>query len=110
MAQSVRSAAVVAAIVTFSAPVSHAAPRLPITLYEHKDYGGRFVTITSPAPNLSGSGLNDRVSSLKVVPGQRWLLCKSKKYRGGCIIVDRDVPDLDALNFNDAISSLKPVE
>lgn len=110
MALFVRSAAIFAAVVVgVAAPVGAATPS-SITLYEHKNYEGQFVTITSPTPNLSGSGLNDRVSSLKVVPGQKWLLCKNKKYRGGCIIVDRDVPDLDALEFNDAISSLKPVD
>ena len=66
--------------------------------------------MTGPMVNLKGSGLNDRASSLKLVLGQKWLLCKNKKFRGGCIIVDRDVPDLEALGFNDQISSIKPAE
>src|SRR5450432_769028 len=90
--------------------VATALPVYSITLYEHKDYGGSFLTVSQAVPNLRKSGLNDRVSSLKVVLGQKWLLCKNKKFRGGCIVVDRDVPDLRALDFNDMISSLKPVE
>ena len=60
--------------------------------------------------NRGSAGLNDKVSSVKVVLGQRWLLCKDKKYRGGCIIVDRDVTDLAPYGFNDRISSLKPID
>lgn len=89
---------------------AEAAPSYSITLYEHKNFGGRSVTYTSATPNLKDSGFNDRFSSLKVALGQKWLLCKNKKFNGGCIVVDRDVADLDPLGFNDAISSLKPVE
>jgi hypothetical protein len=90
-----------------SAPL--AVPRYSITLYEHKNFDGRSLTYTAGVVNLGATGLNDRISSLKVVPGQKWLLCKNKKFRGGCIVVDRDVSDLEALGFNDTISSLKPV-
>jgi hypothetical protein len=99
-----------AALFVALAAMGAAAPPYSITLYEHKDFAGRSLTLTRATPNLQGSGLNDRVSSLKLVLGQKWLLCKNKKFRGGCIIVDRDVPDLDALGFNDRISSLKPVD
>src|SRR5262250_2242151 len=87
-----------------------AAPRYSITLYEHKNFAGRSITYTGAAQNLKATGLNDRISSIKLVLGQKWLLCKDKKFGGGCIIVDRDVADLEALGFNDKISSLKPVE
>ena len=87
-----------------------AAPRYSITLYEHKNFEGRSLSITSVTKNLKSTGLNDRISSLKVVLGQKWLLCKNKNFNGGCIVVDRDVPDLEALGFNDTLSSLKPVE
>ena len=87
-----------------------AAPVYRITLYEHKDFQGRSLTYGAAVVNLSSSGLNDRTSSVKVVPGQKWLLCKNKKFRGGCIVIDRDVSDLADLGFNDMISSLKPVE
>ena len=90
-------------------PVS-AGQRYSITLFEHKNFEGRSVTFTSAAANLKETGLNDRISSVKVVLGQKWLLCKNKKFRGGCIVIDRDVPDLESLGFNDQISSLKPVE
>jgi len=87
-----------------------AAPPYSITLFEHKDFQGRSLTYTAASSNLQATGLNDRISSLKVVPGQKWLLCKNKKFKGGCIVVDRDVPDLEPLGFNDKVSSLKPVE
>ena len=90
--------------------VAEAAPRFSITLYEHKNFEGRAVTFTGAAKNLKSTGLNDRMSSVKLVLGQKWLLCKNKNFNGGCIVVDRDVPDLEALGFNDTISSLKPVE
>jgi len=89
---------------------AQAAPRFSITLFEHKNFQGRSVTYNGATPNLKDTGFNDRFSSIKVVLGQKWLLCKNKKFKGGCIVVDRDVPDLDPLGFNDVISSLKPVE
>jgi hypothetical protein len=93
-----------------SLALASAAPTFSITLFEHKDFQGRSLTYTEASPNLQATGLNDRISSLKVVPGQKWLLCKNKKFKGGCIVVDRDVPDLEPLGYNDKISSLKPVE
>jgi hypothetical protein len=86
------------------------APTYSITLYEHKDFEGRSLTYTGAIANLSATGLNDRISSLRLVLGQKWMLCKNKKFHGGCIVVDRDVPDLEALGFNDTMSSLKPVD
>jgi hypothetical protein len=97
-------------LVAATAVPAFGASRFSITLFEHKNFEGRSVTFTSAAANLKETGLNDRISSVKVVLGQKWLLCKNKKFRGGCIVIDRDVPDLEALGFNDAISSLKPVE
>ena len=85
-------------------------PTYSITLFEHKDFQGRSLTYTGAVANLSSTGLNDRISSLRLVLGQKWLLCKNKKFHGGCIVVDRDVPDLEALGFNDTMSSLKPVD
>lgn len=87
-----------------------AAPRYSITLYEHKNFEGRFITVARALSNLKNSGLNDRISSIRLVLGQKWLLCQNKKFRGACIVIDRDVPDLEALGFNDKISSLKPVD
>jgi len=87
-----------------------AAPVYSITLYEHKNFQGPSATYSAAVVNLNSSGLNDRTSSVKVVPGQKWLLCKNKRFRGGCIVVDRDVPKLADFGFNDMISSLKPVD
>jgi len=87
-----------------------AGPRYSVTLYEHKNFEGRSLSIAGVTKNLKATGLNDRISSLRLVLGQKWLLCKNKNFNGGCIVVDRDVPDLEALGFNDTISSLKPVE
>lgn len=85
-------------------------PRYSITLYEHKNFEGRSLTYSEAVANLRPTGLNDRISSIRIVLGQKWLLCKNKKFNGGCIVVDRDVPDLAAFGYNDKISSLKPVE
>ena len=89
---------------------AQAAPSYSITLYEHKNFEGRALTFVGAMPNLKGTGLNDHFSSVRLVLGQRWLLCKNAKFKGSCIVIDRDVPDLDTLGFNDLISSLKPVE
>jgi len=108
----IRSAFVLAIAVGCCAmqATARALPIYSITLYEHKNFDGRSLTYTGAILNLKQSGLNDRISSLKVVPGQKWLLCKNKKFHGGCIVVDRDVPDLAEFGFNDMISSLKPVD
>ena len=97
-------------LVAVAGAPAFATARYSITLFEHKNFEGRSVTFAGAAANLRETGLNDRISSVKVVLGQKWLLCKNKKFHGGCIVIDRDVPDLEALGFNDQISSLKPID
>ena len=37
-----------------------------LTIYEHGDFKGKSVTITSDQPNLGDLGWNDKISSIKV--------------------------------------------
>jgi hypothetical protein len=78
-------------------------------LYEGRRWRGAAVRIVGPAPNLADRGLNDRVGSIRVAPGDRWLVCSDAGFQGRCLTIDRSVPDTRALGLRRAISSLRPL-
>jgi hypothetical protein len=84
--------------------------RWSATLYEGSRFRGRYITVTGDTPNLDGSGMNDRVGSIRF--GARsgpWLVCSNAGFKGRCVTVDRDVRDTRRLGMGDAISSLRPL-
>ena len=84
--------------------------RWSATLYEGPRYQGRALVIRGDEPNLDGSGMNDRVGSIRF--GDRsgpWLICTKAKFKGRCTRVDGDVRDTGRLGMSDSISSLRPL-
>jgi hypothetical protein len=84
--------------------------RWSATLYEGSRFRGRYIVVTGDTPNLDGSGMNDRVGSIRF--GARsgpWLVCSKAGFKGRCAAVDRDVRDTGRLGMGDAISSLRPL-
>jgi hypothetical protein len=56
-----------------------------VVLYEGRNFSGRSYVITEPAlRNLSSTGFNDRVSSLRVEQGY-WMFCSDADYHGECL-------------------------
>lgn len=79
-----------------------------ILVFEHAQFRGRSVTVGGVVPDLSSYGMNDAISSVRVLSGA-WELCEHANFQGRCIVVDRDVFNMEQLGFNDRISSIRPV-
>lgn len=80
-----------------------------ICIYEDVNYGGRSQcwSADDQERNLSGSGWNDRISSVRLYGRARVELYRDADYRGGRLRLDRDTPDLGAMNWNDQVSSFQ---
>ena len=80
-----------------------------ITLYGQENFRGRSISVDGPIPDLRGSRLDDRASSVSV-RGGTWLLCSEPFYAGACVTVaPGDYPSLRAAGLNNAVSSARMV-
>lgn len=79
-----------------------------ITVYADAGYDGYGTSFQGPMPDLRNSGLNDRISSMRM--SGDWEVCTDAYFRGDCRLLRGDVRDLDWTNLNDKISSLRPAE
>lgn len=100
------------ALVAISVTVpGHAQERdMGLTVYTDADFRGVVTTFRHDEPDLDRIGLNDRISSLRVGPGERWEVCEDASYRGRCAVVDGEERDLLRVSWNDRISSLRRVD
>jgi hypothetical protein len=57
--------------------------------------------------NLNRTGLNDRISSIRVFGRARLDVYRDANYRGQHLRINRDAPDLGAMNWGDQISSFQ---
>lgn len=79
------------------------------TLYGGRNWRGRSVRIDGESPNLDGSGLNDRVRSIRIQRGSRpWLICTDANYRGRCTTIGQSIADTRSIGMGDSISSIRP--
>lgn len=80
--------------------------RTPITVYEDSNYRGRSMTFNGEVSNLDRTGMNDRISSMRL--RGRWEVCTDAYFRGSCRVINGDERNLGSSGFNDRISSLRP--
>ncbi|RJG19216.1 beta/gamma crystallin-related protein [Massilia cavernae] len=80
-----------------------------ISVYGDVDFRGPVVTLRQDEPDLGRVGLNDVISSVRVVPGEQWEACADAFYRGRCFMISSDEPDLRRTPWNDVISSIRRV-
>jgi hypothetical protein len=85
--------------------VAGAAAAAEITLYEHARFGGERITLRGSTSDMSGSGFNDRASSIVVNSG-RWQVCSESNFRGTCTVLTRG-QYASLPNLNDKISSVR---
>jgi hypothetical protein len=80
-----------------------------ICVYEDSNYGGRSQcwNANESQGNLSGTGMNDRISSIRVFGRARLEVYRDANYRGERLRIDRDAPDLGPMNWGDQISSFQ---
>lgn len=80
-----------------------------ITVYEDPSFGGRNATFRSDISDLSSYGFNDRISSLRVAPGEMWELCEHANYNGRCQVFSGIEANLHTIRWNDIVTSLRRV-
>lgn len=80
-----------------------------ITVYRDENFRGRSATFRADVPDLRRYDLNDRITSLRIAPGESWEVCRDTNYRGQCQIFSGDDRDLRRSGWTDRISSLRRV-
>lgn len=80
-----------------------------ITVYEQPNFRGRNATYRDDVRNLNDTGMNDRINSLEVAPGEMWEVCEDRDFRGRCQVFSGTEYDLRARGWGDQISSLRRV-
>lgn len=80
-----------------------------ITVFTDQNFRGKSATFREDVANLDPLGLNDKVSSLRVGPGERWEICEHADYQGRCVVVSGDESDLRRNSWNDLISSFRRI-
>lgn len=82
----------------------------PVILYDRSGFRGRALRLDGEAPNLDGSGFNDRVASIRLRRrAGPWLVCSDAGYRGRCVTVNSNVRDTRRIGLPFSISSLRPL-
>jgi len=83
-----------------------ATPRSGVCFYEDVNFNGRY--FCSPAGAVTEgvpSGMNDRISSIRVFGNAVATLYRDPNLRGQAKVVEYDVPDMRRVGFNDRVSS-----
>jgi hypothetical protein len=83
-----------------------ATPRAGVCFYEDIDFQGRY--FCSPAGSVTESvpsGMNDRVSSVRIFGNAVATVYRDPGLRGSAKVIDYNVPDLRREGFNDRVSS-----
>jgi hypothetical protein len=83
-----------------------ATPQSGVCFYEDINFGGRYFcspvgSTTSAVP----SGMNDRISSVRMFGNAQVLLFRDPNFRGDSREITSDIPDLRGMGFNDRLSS-----
>jgi hypothetical protein len=85
-----------------------AAAAAEIRVCEHKDYGGRCITLRHGVNDLNDWGMSNTISSFRITSGT-WRLCTRDNLQGTCQDFSRSVSDLAGSRLQDLVSSLRPV-
>lgn len=81
--------------------------RIGIAVYTDRDFRGRSWVFSDDVRDLRRMGLNDQISSIRVLGG-RWRICRESDFRG-CVELRGDVSNLRDFGFNDMVSSIEEV-
>jgi hypothetical protein len=78
-----------------------------IMVFTDRDFRGESVSFRDDAPDLLPYGLNDKISSIRIPPGESWEVCQDVNFVNRCQIITRSVADLRSIGWDDRISSLR---
>lgn len=88
-------------------PVGVAMPTDAVILYEHANFDGRALALSTSAPRLGELNYNDLASSVVIQRG-RWQFCEHHDYAGQCMVLGVGRHVLGG-SWNDRTSSIRPV-
>lgn len=80
-----------------------------ITVFRDENFRGENATFRQDVPDLRRYGFSDRITSLRVAPGEYWEACESPNYQGRCQVFSGDERNLRNVGWTDRISSLRRV-
>jgi len=80
-----------------------------ITVFRDENFRGENASFRQDVPDLRRFGFSDRITSLRVAPGELWEACESPNYRGRCQVFSGEERDLRRVGWTDRISSLRRV-
>lgn len=80
-----------------------------ITVFADQNYRGENATFTRDVPSLSDYRFANRISSLRVAPGEYWEVCEYTNFRGQCQVFSDTEPDLRRAGWDNRISSMRRV-
>lgn len=80
--------------------------RASITVFADANYRGATTTFNGEVANLTSSGFNDIISSVRL--RGEWEVCSDAYFQGVCRTINADVSNLSRIGMNDRISSLRP--
>jgi hypothetical protein len=81
-------------------------PSTGLIVYENPDYRGLRFEVADSITDLYSSGLDDQITSVRVLRGS-WQLCTGRDFSGQCWTIEADNPNLKALGANDKVSSIR---
>jgi hypothetical protein len=91
-------------------PGQRTAASLGITVFADADYRGTSATFREDTQDLRPFGLTDKVTSLRVAPGEAWEACEHINYEGRCQVFTGNHADLRPTRWSDIISSVRRVK
>lgn len=80
-----------------------------LTVFSDSDFRGRNATFRNDTPDLAPYDLDDRISSLRVGPGEIWEVCDLPNYQGRCQVFSGTERSLSRSGWSDIISSVRRV-
>jgi Beta/Gamma crystallin. len=78
-----------------------------ITVFADNNFRGNAQTFQYDVADLRSSGFDNRISSLRVGPGEQWEVCENRNYGGRCIVVSGQESNLQNNGWGDRISSMR---
>lgn len=81
-----------------------------LTVFEDRNYRGDNATFLNDEPSLGATGLDRRISSLRVGPGEFWEACDQPFFRGRCQVFSGVEADLRRVSWDNRIRSVRRVQ
>ncbi|MEB9625864.1 beta/gamma crystallin-related protein [Bacillus cereus] len=78
-----------------------------IYLYADANYLGKSIKLQNNVTNLKDIGMNDMVSSMRIIGSYEVILYEHANYSGKSVTVRNDISEFRNINMHDNVSSIK---